>query len=659
PRDAIPPAPEVSPVTSSCPDWEDASPLGPRGVSVVAALADDDVLSLSGAFVWHWDGVTHRAAPLVLEGSPGPTPCEPLFWSDLHREGELWWATTHDGEVWHGRLLSTLSRQDLFEGRALAVSGTSPSDVWVAGDGGLAHFDGQTWTTRALDARFTVTDVHAISPDLVWVTATWSETETLAGPSRLYRSVRTDTGLEFEVAHELTGDLRSVWAHGTEAWVVGRSAEGDGRTVFAHFDGQTWSPLTPPPLYELHELTGHYGEAVELWVWGVGTLHHWRDEAWREVLFGDLGTGFGTRSLSSTGPGRAWAENGHNLIHITPQRVGMLRGACCHLFDLEAASPDELWFTGERGLLMHHDGATYTMDESLFESLELVPLPAMFGLWRSPASRDAASGPPTTWLWAVGHDGKTAQVRRREVPLGARPTDLTEPWITVTVPPPARDAKLLDIWGADLEHLWVVGLIGEADHQPAEGVLLEWDGETLRPADLERPTPSTPIGGLRVVTGTAANDVWAVGRGDALHHFDGSRWSTYRLPFPLNLNDATAVAPGLLFATGAPDTFDQGYYFGVAIEVDLARSEPVQLLRFLDDEPLMASWRSRSTLDGVAVDSQGNLWLGDDKTWDRVARWSEFLPPTEGRIVHDGQHLWLLLIDGQALRSPASVVWKP
>lgn len=658
PLDAIPPAPELSPATPTCPTWEDASPLGPRLLSVVAARSDTDVLSLAGPFVWHWDGVTHRAAALTLEGSP-PGPCDELVWSDLHREGELWWATTYEGEVWHGTLLTPLSRHPLFEtGRALAISGTSPSDLWVTGDDGrLAHFDGQTWTTRVIDTRFTLTDVHAESPDLVWLTATWDETQTTAGPARLYRSIRTDTGLDFEVVHELTGNLRSVWAHGTEAWVVGRSAEGDGRTLFAHFDGQTWNPLPSPPLHELREIAGHLDDTLELWVWGLGTTYHFRDDAWHEVLLDDAGTGFGTLSVSPTGPGRAWAESGTNLIQITPRRVAPLRQACCYLYDLEAAAPDDLWFAGERGLLMHYDGMTFHMDESLFTSLALAPdrinpIPAMFGLWRSPPTRDSAVNHPTTSLWAVGHDGKTAQVRRREVPLGAAPTDLTSPWTPVPVPSSARDAKLLDIWGTDTEHLWVVGLIGEADHQPAEGVLLEWDGQAFREAELERPSPSTPLGGLRVVTGTAANDVWAVGRGEELHHFDGTRWATYRLPFALNLNDATAYGPGLLFATGAPDSYHQGYYFGVAIEVDLARSEPIRLVRFADNEPLMASWRSHTSADGVAVDSQGSLWLGVADHWDRVAQWNDALPPTEGRIVHDGEHLWLLLFDGKALRSP-------
>lgn len=657
PLDAIPPAPELSPATPACSTWEDASPLGPRRPAVVAARSDDDVLSLAGPFVWHWDGVTHRAAALTLEGSP-PGPCDSFAWSDLRREGELWWATTYEGEVWHGTLLTPLSRHRLFEaGRALAISGTSPSDLWVTGDDGrLAHFDGQTWTTRVIDTRFTLTDVHAESPDLVWLTATWDDTQTNAGPARLYRGVRTDTDLDFEVAHELTGDLRSVWAHGTEAWVVGRSAEGDGRALFAHFDGQTLDRLTPPPLHELNEIAGHLGDTLELWVWGIGTTYHFRDDAWHEVLLDDAGTGFGTLSVSPTGPGRAWAESSTNLIQITPQGVAPLRQACCYLYDLDAAAPDDLWFTGERGLLMHYDGMAFHMDESLFTSLALppdrLPIAAMLGLWRSPPTRDTAGGAPTTSLWAVGHDGKTAQVRRREVPLGAAPTDLTSPWTSVPVPSSARDAKLLDIWGTDTEHLWVVGLIGEADHQPAEGVLLEWDGQAFREAELERPSPSAPLGGLRVVTGTAANDVWAVGRGEELHHFDGTRWASYRLPFALNLNDATAYGPGLLFATGAPDAYHQGYYFGVAVEVDLARSEPVRLIRFADNEPLMASWRSSSSTEGVAVDSQGNLWLGDADHWDRVAHWNEAMPPTEGRIVHDGEHLWLLLIDGEALRSP-------
>lgn len=124
---------------------------------------------------------------------------------------------------------------------------------------------------------------------------------------------------------------------------------------------------------------------------------------------------------------------------------------------------------------------------------------------------------------------------------------------------------------------------------------------------------------------------------------------------------------------GAPDTFISGAYFGLLVDVDLARADPIRIHRLGADEPVLASWATGSRADGsgarpptspndpagsalgigIAFDSQYRPWLAVDDTWKPLdARWLNVSLRSENRLVSDGKHLWLLGLDGSAFKSP-------
>ncbi len=666
--------------TDECSPWPQVSPLGltpTRGV--IAANADDDVLYLNDRFVWHWDGTNHIASPLSL-ADEAPAPCTTISWSDIWRSGTHWWATTYGGELWHGTTQGALSRTSLVEGRLIAISGTSPTDLWAVGDAGtLAHFDGTTWTTETLAANYVLTDVQAVGPDELWVTAiTPNNSSGPARYSRLYRGIRSAEAWSWTIVLDNSGYLHSVWASSsTDVWVSGRFVNGNEQgTTLRHFDGTTWAEQAPPPTHELTQLTGFVGpDGTELWAYGTGTtLHHWKSGVWTPITGGLENSQVGAQSVAPLGNGVAWFMGGNHPARAGDGNAKGLLNACCHLFGMAVNDPSDLWFVGERALLMHFDGTRYHLDQSLTRLIDTDTLDvdrpiALYGTWRSPPIVDGRIDSAVTDHWAVGAKG---MVWRRSARPGATPGNLqTSPWQSIPVPASAREARLLDVWGTSADQLWIVGLTGDVDHGPAFGVLLEWDGTRLfEPAITNRPDR---LGGLRAVAGSGPDDVWAVGRGDQLYHFDGRSWSALPLGESLNLNHATSTGPGRILAGGAPDTYVSGAYFGLLVDVDLARPDPIRIHRLGADKPVFASWANGAdpTSDsgalpppsptdpaapltaGVAFDSTPRPWLAVEDTWKpHDARWHNASVRSESRLVSDGKHLWLLGVDASAFKSP-------
>ena len=98
--------------------------------------------------------------------------------------------------------------------------------------------------------------------------------------------------------------------------------------------------------------------------------------------------------------------------------------------------------------------------------------------------------------------------------------------------------------------VWAVG----QSRSPLDTPMTEhWDGTTWTLV----PTPPVATGRLTAVSGTASNDVWAVGAagtGTLTEHWDGSAWSVVASPNvdpnANNLAGVTAIAPNNVWAVG-------------------------------------------------------------------------------------------------------------
>jgi hypothetical protein len=189
----------------------------------------------------------------------------------------------------------------------------------------------------------------------------------------------------------------------------------------------------------------------------------------------------------------------------------------------------------------------------------LVSLDGVPGAWSWTTSRiqaliGAVSGESSDDAWALAF----------RVPFDAVAHWDGSTWTLIDHPPrpagltPTDQFALVDIASAG-DTVWVVGSVsrflgpGDWITRPYAAV---WDGSAWTRAPV--PRPATDRAELFSVSGTGADDVWAVGLADPLRrplveHWDGSAWSIVAFPEATGfayLNSVDAASPKLAWAIG-------------------------------------------------------------------------------------------------------------
>lgn len=189
-----------------------------------------------------------------------------------------------------------------------AIWGSSPTDVWVAGEAGaLLHYDGASWS--------------------VAVSGTESGLRALSGTS-----------------------AKDVWAAGLDGTLL-------------HFDGSSWSanqksgaPWSPAaglnqrPIYALLALPG------QLWAGGSGT-RSFDGKTWTEPHHGSH---LPTMALGAVGSTSLWEVGLQGMLNRWDghhwQRLGGELGP--NFFGVWGSSPTDVWFVGSAGATAHWNGET-------------------------------------------------------------------------------------------------------------------------------------------------------------------------------------------------------------------------------------------------------------------------------------------------------------
>jgi hypothetical protein len=122
----------------------------------------------------------------------------------------------------------------------------------------------------------------------------------------------------------------------------------------------------------------------------------------------------------------------------------------------------------------------------------------------------------------------------------AAPAALAATWVVVPSPSPAPDVNALSgLWARTAADAWAVGVFGETANEDEQGGLtLHWNGTAW--TQVLAPNPQFRNERLNGVSGTAANDVWAVGAAAvAINqlpkvpwalHWDGAAWREVAVP---------------------------------------------------------------------------------------------------------------------------------
>jgi hypothetical protein len=377
-----------------------------------------------------------------------------------------------------------------FLGPLEEIGGSGPADVWVAGPGTLAHFDGGTWGT-----------VAALSSGHFWG-ALW-----VAGP----------------------GDV----------WAFGRRSGPSYNNPIVHFDGVTWSEVSSPVLKT--SMSAAWGAAPnDGWAVGpAGAMLRWDGGEWSHYSQGSEDPDY--TSVAVTAPGEAWVfSNTRFPRRFTPQGVSTLDfgDGGPKLAVGSAVGPTDVWAGNPDGFspLMHFDGRAWTPVAS--------PLWGIHAIHGTSRYRWAMSGSAgTLWryderglnmerlnalivyygvfvapdgeAWAVGTGGAIARSR-----------STSGSWAPVASP---TSTELRAVWGARTDDVWAVG----------GNQFLHWNGSAWSVAAM-------PDAGSTVFTGlwgSAADDLWAIGSDgteSVAAHFDGGMWSL----LPLGISSRLSALHG-------------------------------------------------------------------------------------------------------------------
>jgi hypothetical protein len=183
-----------------------------------------------------------------------------------------------------------------------------------------------------------------------------------------------------------------------------------------------------------------------------------------------------------------------------------------------------LGVAGRGALALHFDGARWReIDTGRSETL--------WWVWGSPAST-----PERPDVWMAGEKGILLRYDGRAVRVVASGTNAT----------------LYGVWGASANDVWVVGGVPGGGRIDDNDVLLRFDGQTLRRADLPKKGAT-----IFKVWGASAAEVWLSGEGGTLWRARGSTFDdlSAALATPSNLLTVAGCAANEVYVVGGSSVY--------------------------------------------------------------------------------------------------------
>lgn len=174
------------------------------------------------------------------------------------------------------------------------------------------------------------------------------------------------------------------------------------------------------------------------------------------------------------------------------------------------------------------------------------------------------------------------------------------------------------IWGSSADDVWAVGPGGNVAH---------FDGQSWSVVDVG--LKDVDASSLFAVTGTGPTDVWAVGRLGMVAHYDGVSWTTGPTAGVVDLNSVWEPAPGDLWAVGAT---------GALQRYTTARGWTVS---GVGDQALNGVWGTSDS--DVWTSSSGNLWHWNGTKWSPTSIGPGTVRAIAGRATND---VWAVGLGG-------------
>ncbi len=339
--------------------------------------------------------------------------------------------------------------------------------------------------------------------------------------------------------------LYGVWgAAPDDVWAVG--AEG----YLARYTGTNWSPRSSGTTYWHYGIWGFAPD--DIWAGeAAGKVNHYNGQGWTEI-----GTGTGSRLLAVWGPdpGHVWAVGWDGAIRYRSggSWSGQTSGTTEYLTGVWGASTDDVWAVGDNGVILRRQGGSWSpVDGGVAVGFYDVWGTAADDVWavgedetilHFNGSSWSPAGPPAArsvfsvstgdlralWgtgaddVWVAGHGGTVLRYD------GSKWTDLTA----------GHRGSLDGVWALNASEAWAVG-----------------DGCSLlrRDADTRTWTPH-PVSGctedLNDISGSAADNIWAVGDNGEILKWGGSTWAAVAGNTEAVLNGVWALSEQEAWAVG-------------------------------------------------------------------------------------------------------------
>jgi hypothetical protein len=272
--------------------------------------------------------------------------------------------------------------------------------------------------------------------------------------------------------------------------------------------------------------------------WVYSRIYRWDGRRWAEVL-----TPEGQRlcHLWGQAPNDFWAVGNSGAIHWDGSTwSNHLAGSL--LFRVWGSSSSDVWAAGWSGLF-HFDGTGWAKVQPTVANA-----PQKYFTVQG-------SGPGDVWVGGEGallrFDGKRWRTAAEHLTINALwVAGDNEAWVSAkpqggsgwaifrwngrALELSLNPAMVVDFWGPAANDLWAVG---------EGGLLAHWDGH----AWARRDSGTTRY--LHGVWGSDARDVWVVGEDGRMRHFDGNEWSTRAAPQAQRFRSIWGTTPDRVYAT--------------------------------------------------------------------------------------------------------------
>jgi hypothetical protein len=447
--------------------WRSLPPEFSSGTcSSVASASRSDAVVLCNRTLLHWDGV----AWTKVIGAP------PADWVASYQPNDIWLVTpTADpinqrGMMWH------------WDGTSWSESGTPPlKNLQTLGPGRFAALqsegDGDTWCNRVwIFNRGAWKSLPTFAPS-TFPCGLWAGSENDIWVSNLNHWNGTSWTRSPSWNDAWNINIFSFWGSSKDLWAVGRWG------LILHYDGQKWEERSTHPV-PIPATDLWASAANNVWIVGNNSTARFDGTRWT-VVSTPLPSDARLGAIWGASPDDIWAggsaADGTAVVirwdGTSWQAPAAPRSDTCYVQDIAGTSANDVWFTSSD----HSYGYGWPPYEN-----------SKCFTWRWDGTRwyiVRAVTTNTPWLWKVipdGEGGLWGSAGYNDVILHKPPNRAT--WVEY----PTALGTMKSLWASSGRNVWVSGENGFA----------RFDGSAWS-------AMFTPLGQPTIVTGTAADDVWA------------------------------------------------------------------------------------------------------------------------------------------------------